>query len=96
MRPDRNAGQRKSVTGGFIEKATERYVSIITGYDDMFNKAREIAGATTPSFYSITTQPATEGTLIAKRDLLFLALLTALGGMLAVIVALVWPTRQSG
>ena len=96
MRPDRNAGQRKSVTGGFIEKATERYVSIITGYDDMFNKAREIAGATTPSFYSITTQPATEGTLIAKRDLLFLALATALGGMLAVIVALVWPTRQSG
>ena len=48
----------------------------------------------TPSFYSIVTQPRTEGSLIAKRDLLFIALALALGGMLAIIAALVWPQSQ--
>ena len=83
-----------NVSDGFRSQATERYQTIVAGYDDMLTKAKEIASATTPAFYSVITQPATEGSLIAKRDLLFLALAISLGGMLAVIAALVWPQRH--
>ena len=84
------------VTSGFVERASERYETIVVGYGDMLSKAKAIVTATTPSFYSITTQPDTEGSLIGKRDLLILVLAIALGGMLAVIAALVWPQRQIG
>ena len=51
--------------------------------------------ANTPSFYNVMTQPDnTEGSLMAKRDVLFIALALALGGMLAIIAALVWPKPE--
>ena len=94
MRPDNSS--KVDVSGGFVDQATERYQTIVAGYDDMLTKAKEIASATTPSFYSVITQPDTEGSLVHKRDLLFLALAIALGGMLAVIAALVWPQHHYG
>ena len=78
-----------------IEQATQRAIqTIVIGYSDMLNKAKAIVGSTTPSFYSITTQPGM-GSLIAKRDFLILALSIALGGVLAIIAALLWPKRQT-
>ena len=82
------------VTTGFVEMATGRYQTLVGGYDDLFRKAKTMVSEATPSFYSIVTQPRTEGSLIAKRDLLFIALALALGGMLAIIAALVWPQSQ--
>ena len=82
------------VTQGFVEMATGRYQTLVGGYDDLLRRAKAIVSETTPSFYSIVTQPQTEGSLIAKRDLLFIALALTLGGMLAIIAALVWPQRQ--
>ena len=69
------------MSGGFVEQATQRYQTIVEGYDDMLTKAKEVVSATTPSFYSATTQPDTDGSLVDKRDLLFLALSIALGGI---------------
>ena len=95
MRPESDMGAGRSVTGGFVEKATQRYQTIVVGYDDMLKKAKAIVRSTTPSFYSITTQPDTEGSLIAKRDFLFLALAIVLGGILAIVAALLWPQRRA-
>ena len=94
MTPDK--GLTIDVSGGFVAQARQRYQTIVAGYDDMLTKAKEIVSATTPSFYSVITHPDTEGSLIAERDLLSLALSIALGGMLAVIAALLWPQRQAG
>ena len=85
---------RVDITANFVEMATARYQTIVGGYGDMLRRAKDIVAATTPAYYSITTQPKTEGSLIGKRDLLFIALALALGGMLAVVAALVWPQRQ--
>lgn len=90
-----NAGESATVGDDFIAIAIERYNTITQSYEDILKRAQTLANASTPAFYSVMTQPDTEGSLIAKRDLLFLALALALGGMLAVIAALVWPQRQS-
>jgi hypothetical protein len=51
--------------------------------------------AETPSYFSPITQPfAAEPPLLAKRDMLFVSLALALGGMLAVIAALIWPQKS--
>ena len=79
----------------FMTLANTRYLDITSSYKDILGKAQTILAAQTPSFYSVITQPDTEGSLIAKRDLLFLALAMASGVMLAIIVALVWPKPES-
>ena len=85
---------RVDITADFVEMATARYQTIVGGYGDMLKRAKDVVANATPSYFSVTTQPQTEGSLIAKRDLLFIALALALGGMLAVVAALVWPQRQ--
>ena len=86
----------EKINGSFIETALARYKTITTSYSDILTRAQAVLQANTPSFYTVITQPDTEGSLIAKRDLLFIALAIALGGMLAIIAALVWPQRQDG
>ena len=49
----------------------------------------------TPSLYQAMSEVTGSAGLIEKRDALFIALALALGGMLAIIAALVWPQRQS-
>ena len=90
-----NSDASASVGDDFIALATERYNAITQNYEDILNKAQALVDANPPAFYFVITQPDTEGSLVAKRDLLFIALALALGGMLAVIAALVWPQRQS-
>lgn len=85
-----------NVGDDFIALATERYHAITQNYEDILKKAQALVDASPPAFYSVVTQPSTEGSLVAKRDLLFIALALALGGMLAIIAALVWPGRQRG
>ena len=84
------------ISESFIETAVARYEAITSSYSDILTKAQSLLQANTPAFYTVMTQPDTEGSLIAKRDLLFIALAMALGGMLAIITALVWPQRQDG
>ena len=90
-----NLDASANVGDDFIALATERYHAITQNYEDILNKAQALVDSSPPAFYSVVTQPSTEGSLLAKRDLLFIALALALGGMLAIIVALLWPQRQS-
>jgi hypothetical protein len=92
MMPSSDA--RVDITANFVEMATSRYQTIVGGYSDLLMRAKEAAVTATPSYYSITTQPESEGSLIGTRDLLFIALALALGGMVAVLSALVWPQSR--
>ena len=83
------------VSESFIDTAVMRYKIITSTYGDILTKAQSVLQANTPSFYSVMTQPGTQSSpLIGKRDLLFIALALALGGMLAIIAALVWPKPE--
>ena len=83
-----------TISESFIETAVTRYKTITSDYNDILTNALSIVQANTPSFYAVVTQPATEESLIGKRDLLFLALAVALGGMVAIIAALLWPRPE--
>ena len=89
------ANGESAITKEFVEMGTTRYKSIVAGYRDLLTKAQAITKARTPEFYAVMTQPEVDGQLIEKRDLLFIALALALGGMLGIVVALVWPLKQS-
>ena len=89
------AAEDSAITPEFVEMGTERYGNIIAGYRDLVTKAQSITKARTPEFYAVMTQPEVDGQLIEKRDLLFIALALALGGMLAIVAALVWPSRDA-
>lgn len=83
------------VSESFIDTAVMRYETITSTYADILAKAQSVLQANTPSFYTVTTQPSIQSApLIGKRDLLFVALALALGGMLAIIAALVWPKPE--
>ena len=86
---------KSAITPEFVEMGMARYRSIIAGYRDLLTKAQSITKARTPEFYAVMTQPEVDGQLIEKRDLLFIALALALGGMLAIVAALVWPSREA-
>ena len=79
------------ISKSFIETALIRYEAITSSYGDILGRAQSVLQANTPSFYSVMTQPNTVGSLFDKRDHLYIALAIALGGMLAIIAALVWP-----
>jgi len=83
------------VTDDFLQLAITRYNDMVTAYGQLIESARAILIAETPAYFSPITQPNTSGKLLEKRDFLFIALALALGGMLAIIAALVWPQRQS-
>ena len=80
---------------GICRHGLIRYGNTITGYRDLVTKALSITKARTPEFYAVMTQPEVDGQLIEKRDLLFIALALALGGMLAIVAALVCPSRDA-
>ena len=50
--------------------------------------------AETPSLYRVTTEVIGDKKLLERRDFLFIALALALGGMVAVISALLWPAKS--
>jgi len=79
--------KESAITPEFVEMGVKRYESIIAGYRDLLTKAQAITIGRTPEFYAVMTQPEVDGQLIEKRDLLFIALALALGGMLGLVVA---------
>ena len=91
----RTKGGKSAIDDDFRQQAFTRYSMIMQGYRDLLLEAQRLVKAQRPAYYSVITQPSTEGTRFEARDLLFLALAIALGGMLAVIAALVWPKPSS-
>ena len=83
-----------SISEEFLQSAVARYKDVISSYAALMEAARASLIAETPSYFSPITQPNTSGRLLEKRDFLFIALALALGGMLAVIAALVWPQKS--
>ena len=84
-----------SVSEEFLRSAVARYKDVISSYAALMEAARASLIAETPSYFSPISQPfAAEPPLLAKRDKLFIALALALGGMLAVIAALIWPQKS--
>lgn len=79
----------------FLEDARSRYLTIKADYHELLETAKRIAAAETPRLYRVVTNADSQQQLLEKRDLLFLALSVVLGGMFAVITALVWPSRQT-
>jgi len=87
--------KNESVTDDFLQVAVTRYNDVVAAYGALIEAARAMLIAETPSYFSPIAQPfAAEPPLLAKRDMLFIALALALGGMLAVIAALIWPQKS--
>ena len=84
-----------SVSDEFLRSAVTRYKEVIASYTALMEAARASLIAETPSYFSPITQPASSGGLLERRDFLFIALALALGGMLAVISALLWPQKNA-
>jgi len=77
----------------FLTIASARLENIKSQYASLLTEAQATARSETPTLYAVTSQIQGEK-LIAKRDFLFIALALALGGMLAVIAALIWPQKS--
>jgi hypothetical protein len=93
--PEALASNKTTVNEEFIAVAVTRYNDVVSAYGALIEAAKKILVAETPSYFSPITQPATSGRLLERRDFLFIALALALGGMLAVISALLWPQKSA-
>ena len=83
-----------AISNDFLQLSITRYNDVVSAYGELIEAARAMLIAETPSYFSPITQPNTSGRLLEKRDFLFIALALALGGMLAVIAALIWPQKS--
>ena len=83
-----------AISEDFLQLSITRYNDVVGAYGELIEAARAMLIAETPSYFSPITQPNTSGRLLEKRDFLFIALALALGGMLAVIAALIWPQKS--
>lgn len=87
MRPADTKGT--DINPQFISSATKRYEFIVKSYSDLLATAQTNARETTSSYYSMTTEPATEGLLVTSRDLIALLLSGILGTFVGVFSALI-------
>jgi hypothetical protein len=96
LRRIENASDLKNtaISDDFSQVAVSQYKDVVAAYGALIEAARSMLIAETPSYFSPITQPNTSGRLLEKRDFLFIALALALGGMLAVIAALIWPQKS--
>ena len=83
------------LSADFVETAETRFKTIQEEYASLLTSAQAMALNETPSLYQAMSEVTESASFIEKRDGLFIALALALGGMLAVIAALVWPQRQT-
>ena len=77
----------------FVQVAAERFTSIKKIYGTLLLDAQQTARTEAPSLYEVGTEIQGEK-LLQRRDFLFIALALAVGGMIAVIMALLAPTRR--
>ena len=87
-------GANAAISEEFIQVAVDRYEEVMSSYGALIELARDMLIKQTPSYFSPITEPDTLGKWLELRDFLFIALALALGGMLAIIAALVWPQRD--
>ena len=88
-----DANGTKGLSSAFVDMASDRYAAITLKYTQLLKAAKVTAQRETPSLYAVMTQVEGEK-LLERRDFLFIALALALGGMLAVIGALLWPADK--
>ena len=91
----RNEDAAIELSNEFLQQTFDRYAIIIGGYRELLLTMQASQKDQIPSYYSVITQPESDRLteLLNKRDLLYITLALALGGMLAIITALVWPQR---
>ena len=89
---DSDSDSDRLLSDGFIATASALFIDIQESYGQLLKQAQKTALAETPSLYEVSTQ-VQGNKLLQRRDFLFIALALALGGMLAVIAALLWPKR---
>jgi hypothetical protein len=82
-----------TLDANFYVAALARFSRIQTNYVGLLAQAQATALAETPSLYQVSTE-IIGAKLLERRDFLFIALALALGGMVAVISALLWPAKQ--
>ena len=83
----------KALDANFYGRAGEKMKAITWGYLDLLEAAQASALSETPALYQVMT-PVQGQKLLERRDFLFIALALALGGIVAVISALLWPAKQ--
>ena len=88
-----STGNQGLLDANFYTAAITKFANIQTNYSGLLDQAQASARAETPSLYRVTTEVMGEK-LLERRDFLFIALALALGGMVAVISALLWPAKQ--
>ncbi len=77
----------------FMAESKDRYDTIERDYRNLLGAAQTTAEREIPVLYRVTSVVASDEKLLEKRDLLFIALALALGGMLAIIIALLLPPK---
>lgn len=87
------SGSGSLLTRTFIEAVSIRYSAITDRYRALLFAAQQTAQSETHALYAVMSQFKGEK-LVRRRDFLLIALAQALGGMLAVIGALLWPVRE--
>ena len=86
-------GDGQLLSEQFFVTADARLSAIKLAYVDLLQAAQDIARGETTSLYAVASQ-LQGAKLLQRRDLLFIALAVALGGMLAIIAALLWPEQE--
>ena len=81
-----------SLDANFYSAAFQKFQNLQSHYEGLVAQAQASALAETPALYQVMTEVMGER-LLERRDFLFIALALALGGMLAILAALLWPTR---
>ena len=79
-----------SLDANFYSAAFQRFSALQDDYVGLVQQAQASALAETPALYQVMTEIMGQK-LLERRDFLFIALALALGGMVAVISALLWP-----
>ncbi len=87
------AGKPFTLSEDFMMDSYQRYATIQSNYKALLSAAQTTAEREIPALYRVTSAVASDEKLLEKRDLLFIALALALGGMLAIIIALLLPPK---
>jgi hypothetical protein len=82
-----------SLDANFYSAAFQKFQNLQANYEGLVAQAQASALAETPALYQVMTEVMGEK-LLERRDFLFIALALALGGMIAVISALLWPSKS--
>ena len=88
------SGSGKLLSDDFLAIASDRLSTIMSLYSSLLTEAQATARRETPTLYAVTSQIQGQK-LIDKRDGLYIILALALGGMLAIIIALLLPARST-